>query len=583
MKRLFILMFFLLASTALNAQITREKQTETDGFVWILVIDESDDDDDFYGAEDKNGKTIISYKKKYTDIDYDEGYFIVEDRKGYEGVIDKKGKVIIPTSRRYDSIMYFDNCFYADKDGDEYICDVKTGKELGKNTKITSSYKAAYNAAKSANSSTQTNTSTSTKTYSSTPNNTSGGKPIKRTKMSESDGFIWYRIQYEGDYSAYGAEDNNGKTLIPISKGYSSIYYYNGSFGVEKNRVQGAYNKYGVEVISTDRGYDKVVRHDRHFGVKKNGKEGACDLQGNEVISPNRGYDRVVRQETYFAITKNGREGACDISGKEVVAPNYSALICVDGVYKYRDAGGSWQPVSSSSTSSYSSSSSYKSSSTSSSTGSSYSGSRSGNTSSGNGRMLYSGIYTFTGMFVDQTGITSTGFTELCNITVYENSMTVERDGTKPYIGNATVYGVSGRAYGDQSNYYIVTDAGVVTKVMTQTNFVPLVGNYTQTVMFYYDIGDTRSLYAGRQISPNNGGSNYGGSSSYGGSTGTSQRSQQSCRTCYGTGLCKTCNGSGWVTNPYTSKNSPCSSCNDKYGTGPNRGKCWTCHGTGKK
>lgn len=540
MKRLFILMLLLLASSALKAQISRETITEDDGFVWILVIKEGEEDD-FCGAEDKNGKTIISLRKKYVDIDYDDGFFIVEDLDGYEGVIDKKGKVLIPTNRHYKNILFDkeDNQFQVYKDKVEYICDIH-GKELGKYKYATghSQYATAYNAAKKTPKTTGT-IATTTATPSTGSATTAGNRPIVRSKQTDSNGFVWYQTRYEGDYSVYGAEDADGRTLIPLSKGYSSVFYYNGSFGVEKNKAFGAYDKYGSEVISTDRGYDRIVRHDN-----------------------------------YYSVFKNGKEGACDLSGKEVVSPAYNSLIYLDGVYKYQDSYGNWQPVSGSPSGSYTTSSS-----------STYSGSSSSSSYSGNGGLLYSGVYTVTGVFANEAGITSSGFTYLVNLTIYEKSLTVEMNGSNPdtryYIGTKSAYGISGRAYGTQNDYYLVTDTGRVTHVISDTSYIPYLGNFTQTSMFYLDNGDTRAAYISN--STGGGSGSYGGSSSHGGSSGHSNRGQQSCKICHGTGLCQTCNGSGWVTNPYTSKDSPCSTCNDKYGTGPNRGKCWSCHGTGKK
>lgn len=136
-----------------------------------------------------------------------------------------------------------------------------------------------------------------------------------REKMSEKDGFVWYRIHPSENYSLFGAEDSNGRTIIPLEKNYSSILYsYNsiGCFYVKKDGYEGAYSKTGKELISTDRHYDYVILYtDGYFGVKRNGKKGACDL-----------------------------------SGREVVPTRYSDLILSSGVYKTKDSNGRWIPIS---------------------------------------------------------------------------------------------------------------------------------------------------------------------------------------------------------------------------------------------
>lgn len=566
MKRTLLLILFLLASIVAKAQISREKQIEDDGFVWYLVIDERDEDEDYYGAEDKNGKTIISYKKKYTDIDYDNGFFIVENAKDYEGVIDKKGKVIIPLSRHYECITFDPDTkqFWAQTEKEEVYCDISgkvvkqkayssTTKKASSSKKKTSGYTSAYkkaistetDATATANTRTTT-TSTTTSTVSKT-NTATSEQQIARDKQAESDGFVWNRIHYNGDYSTYGAEDSYGNTIIPLSKGYSNVYYYNGYFHIEKNKCYGACDKYGQEIISTDRGYERIVAHGDWFGIKRNGKEGACDL-----------------------------------TGKEVVAPNYSDLINVDGVYKYKDAYGNWQNVTGSSYASSTVSSSRTTASSTSSAASTSSSTTSstytGSTSSDNGRLLFSGQYTRTGVFADGTGITSSGYPALYNISVYENAVISDVEGTQPYIGNTTVYGISGRAYGKQNNYFLIADTGAVFIVNSSTDYVPFVGNITYTTLFYFDKGDTRAAYV-RQ----SGSTGMGSSHSHSSGSSTSNHSNNSCQICHGTGICQTCNGSGWVDNHYTGKRRPCTTCNNEKGNSPTRGQCWKCHGTGKK
>lgn len=81
----------------------------------------------------------------------------------------------------------------------------------------------------------------------------------KKRLRTAKNGYQWYKISKDGKQ---GAEDMNGNTLIPLSRGYDFIVFH-----PEENVL----------------GY---------FGVKRNGKEGACDITGKEII-PCR-YDDVI-------------------------------------------------------------------------------------------------------------------------------------------------------------------------------------------------------------------------------------------------------------------------------------------------
>ena len=144
-----------------------------------------------------------------------------------------------------------------------------------------------------------------------------GANAQTKKLWTERDGFQWYEIYGSGGTTS--AESINGKTLIPLSRGYSFICYHSEEYGM---------------------GY---------FSVEKNGKEGACDIKGNEIIAPEKGYDKVFLlidspKIGYFSVKKNGKEGACDIKGNEIIAPNYESIIYYNG-FKYKDAYGKWIPL----------------------------------------------------------------------------------------------------------------------------------------------------------------------------------------------------------------------------------------------
>lgn len=139
-----------------------------------------------------------------------------------------------------------------------------------------------------------------------------------KSLKTEDDGFKWYNII--GSNGTEGAESIDGKTLIPLSRGYSFICYHSGSYG------------YG------------------YFGVEKNGKEGACNIKGKEIIAPEKGYDNVTlhldsQNKGYYSVKKNGKVGACDLKGKEIIAPKYETLFYSFDGFNYKDSQGKYQTL----------------------------------------------------------------------------------------------------------------------------------------------------------------------------------------------------------------------------------------------
>lgn len=165
-----------------------------------------------------------------------------------------------------------------------------------------------------------------------------------RKKITEENGFVWNRLS-EGPHQ--GAEDANGKTLIPLSMGYTLVGYSASSkrfYGI-KNNMMGYHDETGKEIISPDRGYDHVMDLRGFIRVSRGDKVGACDLSGKEVISPDKGYDDILFCDNYYKVERYGKQGVCDLTGKEIVAPIYDYILYTDGVYKYQDAGGNFWPV----------------------------------------------------------------------------------------------------------------------------------------------------------------------------------------------------------------------------------------------
>jgi hypothetical protein len=381
-----------------------------------------------------------------------------------------------------------------------------------------------------------------------------------------------------------GVEDKDGNTLIPLSRGYTYIFYSSSGFFIVSNSSgRGVCNKNGEELISPKRGYDNVVVQKDYISVGKNRKEGACDLTGKEIISPTRGYDHVIflKKYNYYGVKKNGKCGACDYTGKEVVTPIYDDdILYYSGKYHYKDANGNFVEINpnSSSSSSYASSSSTSSSrpsSTTTSTSSRPSTSTASSTTSRYGSLIKSGTYTSSGVINVMGNISAVGYPYLTKFDVYTNYLVDETGNAYPLSETLKFEGVNCRSYKCNNDlFYIYGDDQKIRKLEYQT----ILGIRTSTISYYMP-GDVRAAYSAPSTPNTGGGTTYGGSSS----AGAKSTGLQSCKVCYGTGNCQTCTGRGWVINHYTNKYSPCSTCNNEQGTSPKRGKCYACKGTGKR
>ena len=201
-------------------------------------------------------------------------------------------------------------------------------------------------------------------------------------------GFKWYRTKQNGKY---GAEDYYHNTLIPLSRGYESIYFmdeegHKGYFKVKKNGKDGACDITGKEIISTSYEFvfytgdgfkyknssgsyvptgwylDSEGKATKEVPIKKNLKTekdgfkwyevcqgkvcGAEDYLHNTLIPLSRQYSTVYYwpeegHKGYFKVKKDGKEGACDLTGKEIASPIYESLI-YSGGFKHRNSAGEW-------------------------------------------------------------------------------------------------------------------------------------------------------------------------------------------------------------------------------------------------
>ena len=165
-------------------------------------------------------------------------------------------------------------------------------------------------------------------------------------------------------------------------------------------------------------------------------------------------------------------------------------------------------------------------------------------------------------------GYSSSGMPFLTSFKIYENYLVNEQGNAYPFFGMQTFDGKSSRGYkcNDDCFFYYGSDG-----VLRQQDFMTVMGVRIGTISIIMP-GDVRAAYTGVS-SPSGGGFNSGGSSS----SGSQRQRKKDCRVCYNTGICQTCNGRGWIDNPYVDRVHPCTTCNNEKGNAPNRGKCQSC------
>lgn len=158
-----------------------------------------------------------------------------------------------------------------------------------------------------------------------------GFAQVSKELKTESDGFVWYKLE---DYPNYGATDKDGNILLPIERKFTSVKYIahktqgkQGYFEVRKDDHVGVYGIDGIEILSPDkkytywrysgnseRGYLRVDRGDAEYGF--------CDLNQNEIIAPGKYSYASYNSNGFFSVKQGDYEGICDLSGREIIAPN---------------------------------------------------------------------------------------------------------------------------------------------------------------------------------------------------------------------------------------------------------------------
>ena len=211
---------------------------EMDGRLFIMVNNKEGS----FGVCDLSGNEIISVNKgfKMVTFNFNDGrsWFATESKDGKRGAYDMSGKEIIPAI--YNGLFYDESGFVCKNGNGDYV----------ETHIILNSFGVA------------------------------DPKAMNRVRKVEKDGFIWFVTYQKG---SFGAEDADGKTIIPLSRNYTGLYYK-----IRKKNQKG------------------------YFECSKSKKEGVCTIDGKEILSPI--YDCVFYFANWgFTVTQNNKKIDTDI------------------------------------------------------------------------------------------------------------------------------------------------------------------------------------------------------------------------------------------------------------------------------
>lgn len=170
---------------------------------------------------------------------------------------------------------------------------------------------------------------------------------INKELKTEEDGYQWYLVSFNG---ARGAQDINGKEIVPLSKKFEWVNYDNGflcgtifSPDDDLDKIKNAYyDKKGNVIIALGR-YDMVSYNAPEdgkpawFSVKKNGLHGACGITGKEIVPPV--YKGLLYDSKGFKGEKNEAEGFEPLN---ILLPNHDIMAFVEKKQKTESNGFVW-------------------------------------------------------------------------------------------------------------------------------------------------------------------------------------------------------------------------------------------------
>ena len=242
-------------------------------------------------------------------------------QRGNVGAEDYYHNTLIPLSRGYDRIYFLKEeghvgYFNVEKGDKEGACDL-TGKEV-----LSPIYKSVIYSSDGFNYKNSSDSWVPTRWYLDSEGKATREVPINKDLQTEKDGFKWYQVR-QGD--KYGAEDYLNRTLIPLSREYTSIYYsqeegHKGYFRIKKNGKYGACDLTGKEIAQPI--YESLIYISSGFEYKNSDGDWIAlgwmlDSEGNAI----RGTKESVTYNgaTYYIISRDGMYGLTDANGKEII------------------------------------------------------------------------------------------------------------------------------------------------------------------------------------------------------------------------------------------------------------------------
>ena len=522
-----------------NKKIIPKKRKERKKYVYV--------DSTCVAMVKLNGEIVIPFERGYTNATYmtliNRNFFSVEKR-GKEGVCDIHGNEIVEP--KYASVYYSLDGFYGKKESFGYDYK-KLGIELDENNEVNLN---AFN---------------------------------KELFTDSYTNFKYYLTYQSGKY---GVEDENGRVIIPLSRGFTKIYSYRDRyFECYNGSISGIFNIEGKEIIPLSIGATNIRKEEcggvpLFFVSKKIGEYnniyGYYNLEGKAIVPLSLGFDYVMYddEKRYIDVRKENKWGAYSLSGKVIVKPQYSSLSYTkDGFVGKKGEGfhqesklGIYLPNHKSlfppATKKVAVAS--KSSKTSSSTSQKSTSSTSQSSSSTNNKKTY-GSNPVHGAILKKDNVQNSKTT--VETTYYADGYvkTSSRTECTGCHGSGKCWNCGGTGKGLMGLNCPICFAGSGNCTYCQGSgvLVNITGSYQN------DKGGTYSSSA----SSSSGSSSSGGTNSHTRSGRSSV--YQKCKYCNGTGRCSTCNGKGVKFNSYSGHDDTCPGCNGS-------GKCRICYGTGR-
>lgn len=254
----------------------------------FIVADEAGK---YYAAYDLNGNCIINFDKKFTQIEamnkiiYGKSHLYFKCRREFSDYLcDKYGNEQCVDGYYYDYTTGFFWDWAIDKDGRIFY---KKREEPKATT-------------------------------------------VAKNETVERDNYKWLSTS-NNSTKKKGATSTTGTTIVPAN--YTKVEYipyYDGYFVVWDGSWAGIYNTSGKSIIPVSRGYSSITKTSSdgriYYRVCKNGYYGACDINGREIIVP-KYCNLILYNGVFYHKDSNGNWIALsvgiDTNNKVVNRPSY--------------------------------------------------------------------------------------------------------------------------------------------------------------------------------------------------------------------------------------------------------------------